>query len=296
MSDDDRVRGQVEPPTEEIADVHLTVAAGEYEDAIEQIEGLEAETPLEEDWLGYLTGMSRLARGDLDEAYEIFETVHDSVVSAPEARTEEDRFRIAARCLKKMGWYHRQEGDYERAYAYHSMEHQLAERFGSYDELQDAALSLDVDSYYLEMPQMSRRWLEESIEAAEQIERETYRVKSLGMCWNNLTGTLCELEAFEAAADAAETSLSYWSEYEELEGTEENRVVWANHILADAYKRWGDHLVEDEGAEEGRPKLHRAKEAAETALELAEEREMSEEDIEDIGGKLEDIDQSLEGI
>ncbi|MFB6373730.1 MAG: hypothetical protein ABEN55_11630, partial [Bradymonadaceae bacterium] len=120
--------------------------------------------------------------------------------------------------------------------------------------------------------------------------------KALGMSWNNLAGTLCDLEAFEDAGEAADNSVEHWSSYEELAGPEENRLVWAKHIVGDAYKRWGDYLALEGDREQGRQRLERAEEALDEALEMADEREMSEEDRVDIQGKLDAVRESLEEL
>jgi len=294
--DSELPQGRLLPPTDELAEIQNALAEGDYDKAIERAEETTTQNPLQADWRDYLRGLIELGRGELDSAFGIFERTWKEIASAPDEDVDDQRRRLAAKCLKKMGWYHRRTEEVEQAYAYHSMEEQLADRHGSPTEHHDAALSLDVDAYHLGLPQMSRHWLEVSIEAAEQIDDEIGRHMALGMSWNNLAGTLCDVEAFAEAGDAADASVEHWSTYEELAGPEENRLVWAKHIVGDAYKRWGDYLALEGDTEGGRERLERAESALEEAVEMAEEREMDEDDREDIRGKLDAVRESIEEI
>ncbi|MFB6373731.1 MAG: hypothetical protein ABEN55_11635, partial [Bradymonadaceae bacterium] len=158
--------GRLMPPTEELSDIRRALAEADYETAVEWIEETSTMSPLEADWREYFRGLTELGRGELESAFGIFESTWKEIASAPEGEVDDERLRLAAKCLKKMGWYHRRNKEFEQAYAYHSMEQQLASRYGTPTERHDAALSLDVDAYHLGLPQMSRHWLQMSIEAA----------------------------------------------------------------------------------------------------------------------------------
>lgn len=290
----ERPSGRLRPETGPPGEIHEMLADREYDEALSEVEATEPEGRLERDWLGYLQGLALLGARELDDAYESFRETAERITSASSDALEPDRHRVAAKCLKKMGWYHRRGDGHARAYAYHSMEYDLLDAHGSPIELHDAALSLDVVAYHLRTPRISRNWIERSIEAARDIEQEVDRRKALGLSWNNLTGTLCDLGDFEEAADTAEHSLEEWTAYEDLVGGDENRLIWAKHIYGDAYKRWGDALVEEGDEEAGLEKLDRAREVLEEAIEEAESREMEEDDLADIRGKLEGVTESIE--
>lgn len=291
-----RPSGRLRPEEGEPEQIHDSLVDQEYEEALERLEELEPSEGIDRDWIGYLRGLGLLGTRELDDAYESFRSTAERITSTPREELGEDRFRIAAKCLKKMGWYHRRGDGHARAYAYHAMEYDLIESYGSALELHDAALSLDVVSYHLRTPQISRGWIERSIDAASDIDGDAARRKALGISWNNLTGTLCDLGEFEEAGHAADESLEQWRAYEELEGPEENRVIWAKHIFGDAYKRWGDSLIAEREQQEGRQKLEVARTALTEAVEEAEEREMSDSDLEDIQGKLDGVLESLDSL
>jgi len=291
-----RPEGRLHPAEGEPGGIHELLVDQDYGEALERLEEFEPEEGADRDWAGYLRGLGLLGVRELDDAYESFRSTAERITATARAELEADRYRIAAKCLKKMGWYHRRGDGHARAYAYHSMEYELVGEHGSAMEEHDAALSLDVVAYQLRMPQISRGWIERSIDAAAEIDGEAERHKALGISWNNLAGTLCDLGEFERAAEAGNESLDQWRAYEQLEGREENRIVWANHIFGDVYKRWGDHLLGEGDDGEARKKLEVARTALEEAVEEAEEREMSEADREDIRGKLEATEESLESV
>jgi len=292
----ERPSGRLRPKGNSTREFHELLVDQEYDDALEKLDAFEPREGIERDWAGYLRGLGLLGARELDDAYESFRATAERITSTRSDELEADRYRVAAKCLKKMGWYHRRGDGHARAYAYHSMEYDLVDGHGSALELHDAALSLDVVAYHLRTPQISRGWIERSIDAASEIDGEAARKKALGISWNNLTGTLCDLGEFEEAGRAAEKSLEHWRTYEDLEGPEENRVIWAKHIFGDAYKRWGDSLIEEGHQQEGRQKLEVARTALEEAVEEAESRELRESDIEDIQGKLDAVLESLDEI
>lgn len=294
--DEDSPSGRIEPTSEAVLEVREQLADQEFESALESIEDLDPEEGIEEDWVAYFRGLGLLGSRRLDEAFEAFQERYSRIVSSASAELTADRFRIAAKCLKKMGWYHRRGKGFERAYTCHSMEYDLLAEHGSNLEVHDAALSLDVVAYNLRAPQVSKMWLERSVEAAEGIDNESFRAKALGLSWNNLAGTLCDVEEFEEATEAAETSLEHWETYEELSEGSQNRTVWARHIIGDAYKRWGDDLAEAGAEEEATEHLEHAREVLDEAVREAERREMGEEERADIRGKLEDVHGALEEL
>lgn len=292
----ERPSGRLRPESGTTREIHELLVDQEYDEALEELDAFEPGEGIERDWAGYLRGLGLLGARELDDAYESFRSTAERITSTASDELEADRYRVAAKCLKKMGWYHRRGDGHARAYAYHAMEYDLIDSHGSALELHDAALSLDVVAYHLRTPQISRGWIERSIDAASEIDGEAARKKALGISWNNLTGTLCDLGEFEEAGRAAEKSLEHWRAYEELEGPEENRVIWAKHIFGDAYKRWGDSLVEEGEQQEGRQKLEVARTALEEAVDEAESRELPESDLEDIQGKLDAVLESLEQV
>lgn len=281
----DRPNGQLAPPSRELSQIRSAIDDGRFEEALEAVEGFEASTISHDAWAGYLKGLSYFGLEQFETGYNAFEAPYKNATGAIREGEASARLRIAAKCLNKMGWFHRRHQNFERAYALHSIQFRYLDRHGSFQEMHDATISLDVDAYFLKNANLSEMWLQKSLPIAESISDPVARSRALGLSWNNLAGTFCQLREFEQAEEAIEASLEHWSNFEDEAQTEENRTVWANVGVGDVYQRWGNHLenIGEEGASE---RYKRAVQFLRTAVELAEEQGMDASERESIESKL----------
>lgn len=291
-SDVDRPAGLLDPPSQTLSDIETSVASGEFEAALDAIEDHDPKSSLHADWAQYLKGRSFFGLEYFEAGYNAFEVPYERTTEILPDREVAPRMRLAAKCLNKMGWLHRRNEKFQRGYALHCVQYRYAIHHGSFEEIHDAAISLDVDAYFLKNAYLSKMWLQTSIEAGESIADPATRHRLLGMSWNNLAGTHCQLEEFEAAEEAIESSLEHWSHYEAEEGNDQHRTVWAHYGVGDVYHRWGQHLRgrDDEGAED---KLEAAREVLDEALEIADEQGMAAEERDPIASKLHRVQSAL---
>ena len=291
--DVDRPAGRLDPPSSDLTDIRDAVDERHFQEALNAVEEYGPPSSYHADWAHYLKGRAFFGLEYFEAGYNAFEQPY---VRTSDVLTEEQsaqRFRLAAMALKKMGWLQRRNEEFERAYALHAIEFRYLRQYGSFQEMHDATISLDVDSYFLKNPNLSRMWLESGVEVAEHIEQPATRYKALGMSWNNLAGTYCELQRFEDADEAIHSSLEQWTEYEELTGADEYRRVWAHYGIGDVYQRWGDFLAEMEDEEAAREKFDEAKHALTGAVQLAEKQSMPTGDRQPLKSKLHRIESQL---
>lgn len=284
-SDAERPSGRLEPPASDLSTIEETVDDRRFKEAIDAIETYGAPSSYHDDWAQFLKGRAFFGLEYFEAGYNAFDSAYQRTKKVIAEDEEVRRFRLGAMALKKMGWLHRRNEEFERAYALHAIQYRYAVRYGSYKEIHDATLSLDVDAYFLKNPTLSRMWLERGVEAAESIEADSRRFKALGMTWNNLAGTLCELGQFEKSEAAIEASLDAWSRYEQEEGAQEHRRVWAQYGVSDVYQRWGQYLAEVDD-EEAESKFKKARSALTQAMELAEEQDMPTGERQPLQSKL----------
>lgn len=281
----DRPNGHLDPPSRELSQVRTAIDEDRFEEALAAIEEFEPSTLSQHAWTDYLKGLSYVGLEHFESGYNAFEGPYMNTTGAVRNGEASARFRIAAKCLNKMGWFHRRHQNFERAYALHSIQFQYLDHHGSFQEMHDATISLDVDAYFLKNANLSEMWLQRSLPIAESISDPVARSRALGLSWNNLAGTFCQLRNFERAEEAIEASLEHWADFEDEAGTEEFRTVWANVGVGDVYQRWGSHLEEigEEGAKE---RYEKAVQFLRTAVELAGEQGMDASERESIESKL----------
>lgn len=291
-SDVDRPAGELEAPSQELADIEAAIEEGEFEAALDAIEERNAKSSLHADWGRYLKGRAFYGLEYFEAGYNAFEVPYERTTEILPERELGPRKRLAAKCLKKMGWLHRRNEKFQRGYALHAIQYRYVLHHGSYQEIHDAAISLDVDAYFLKNAYLSKMWLETSIDAGESIADPAVRHRCLGMSWNNLAGTLCQLEQFDAAEGAIESSLEHWSAFEEEAESDEHRTVWARYGVGDVYHRWGKHL-EKRDEERAQEKLEEAQEVLDRALEMAEQQGMGPDQRDPIISKLHRVKSEL---
>jgi tetratricopeptide (TPR) repeat protein len=140
-------------------------------------------------WARYLKGIALFSLELFDAGLDEFNIVLAHMEAIDRSDEHRDGFRIAALCLKKIGWFEREEQNYNQAYHDHFRVFDLAERFGSYEELHDAAINLVIDCRFLNDTQASDEWLQKSIAAAEKIEDEHARNRALAISRVHLKAT-----------------------------------------------------------------------------------------------------------
>jgi len=292
-SDIERPAGRIEPPSRALSDIDTSVETGAYDEALDAVEKLDPKSSLHADWAQYLKGRSLFELEHFEAGYNAFEIPYERTTEILPRREMGPRMRLAARCLNKMGWLHRRNEQFQRGYALHNIQYRYVLQHGSFEEIHEAAISLDVDAYFLKNAYLSKMWLERSVRAGKSIADPVTRHRCLGMSWNNLAGTLCQLEQFDAAEDAIDSSLEHWSAFEDEVETDEHRTVWARYGVGDVYHRWGEHLY-DRDPERAEDKFEAARQVLDGALELADEREMAAEEREPIVSKLQRVRSALD--
>jgi len=291
-SDYDRPAGALEPPSQGLAEIDSALERGAFERALDAVDEHDATSSLHGDWEQYLKGRAFYGLEYFEAGYNAFEVPYERTTEILPERELGPRMRLAAKCLQKMGWLHRRNEEFQRGYALHAIQYRYVLHHGSYEEIHDAAISLDVDAYFLKNAYLSKMWLETSIEAGESIADPVTRHRCLGMSWNNLAGTLCQLEQFEAAESAIDSSLDHWTDYEEETDSDEHHTVWARYGIGDVYHRWGNYL-EHRDDEEAEAKLEEAREVLDRALEIAEQQEMGSDELDPIVRKLHRVESEL---
>lgn len=292
IEQDGRPLGRLSPPDDALQEVDEQIESGEFESAVDLLDDYQGETDYHHDWAHFLKGLGYYGLEHFEAGYSAFELPYEATAGPVGEEYQSERFRLAARCLKKMGWLHRRNEQFRQAYGIHAIGYQYLLEHGSYREIHDATISLDIDAYFLKNATLSRMWLERSIEAARLIKQPIARFKALGMSWNNLAGTLCELKRFEEAEEAMESSLDYWGQYEDRTTDSEHRRVWAQYGIGDVYQRWGQHL-DEVGHDAAEEKLEAARDALTSAIDMAQQEGMTTGTRQPIESKLERIKGTL---
>lgn len=282
-----RPEGAVKPEAKELLAACDFLAKAKADDTLKALSDFKPKGDIEEAWLHYLKGSAHFTKGALEEGLQEFTIPYTKLKERGSDYENKDVYRVVANCLKKIGFYHRNKGDSEKAFYWHSVEYKYFEVYGSHYEIHDAALSLDADAFDLGEMKISEMWLRTGIETAEKIKDEKLRSMCLGMAWNNISGTLYRLKKFEESESAALKSLGFWQAYEKLGGTGEFRVVWAHYCVADAYHNWAMHLKSKGG--DCKPKVEKALEWFEKCLKLARDAKMPDEEIKEIEAKIAEV-------
>jgi tetratricopeptide (TPR) repeat protein len=243
----------------------------------------EEDKKYEELWSGYNEAIDLYKKEKFDDGLKKLMNCYQNIIDKKDAVAEE--FRIAGMCLKKIGWYHRKQKDYHKAFSFHSMRLVLVKEFGSANEVHDALISLDVDVYMLKNMHLSERFLTESIDYANEVKDEKSRYMALGTTFNNLGGTLYGLNKFKKSEESILKSLTYWSKYEEITGTEEMKVPWAYFAIGDVYEQWAKHLKENN--EDYSIQKEKAQSNFSKAQEIAKARNMSSDSLKWIDERVE---------
>lgn len=254
------------------------VNAGGADAALQLVAAYEGASEYDRHWADYIRGLALIATQKLDEGLAELLKPYAVLSSSPSTRRAPEQFRLIGKCLKKIGWYYRNKSEFEKAFAYHSIEYTLFEQHGSFAELHDAAISLDNDAYNMKNPLLDEYWIRKSIESGTQISDPKGRYAAVGMSYNNLAATLSDLGRFEEAEPASMASLENYETYENLAGTGENRVLWAYYGLADLYLNWAK-AIGPAGADRFTRLKEKAGVAIEQALTLALQQAASEDDM-----------------
>lgn len=264
----------------EFADLVETLALPELKQSFAK---LKANTPNEIQWLNYFSGLIKIKEDQdvnaLVELQKVYESIKHRFVDM-----DRDHYRLAGLALKKIGWIYRKNKDFEKAYFYHNARYHYMSQYGSSLEIHDAAVSMDIDSYYLKDLKLSEFWLLISREAALNVQNPIDRARSLGITDNNLAGTYSSQKRFKEATDYIFKSLDSWIDYESLTGPHENKVVWGYYSVGDIFESWALHRKEinqsfsDEKSE--------SEKAFKKSLEIALQRKILDTDIISIQDRL----------
>jgi tetratricopeptide (TPR) repeat protein len=267
---DTRPRGRLEPPTPSLREALDAIGRGETDRAEQALEGA-SEHML---WMYYLRGRVAHVREQYDSAIQSLLELKKMVADAARAPNA-DELRLAAMALKQLGSIARQRDEFVRAIGYHATEYGYLLHAGSFLDLHDAAISLDVDHFFAGDAPGSLCWGERSLEFARQIPDEQTRHRCEGMSLNNLAMWHADIGDPEVGIDLAKQSLACWTAYEGLAGTDENRVVWAEYGVGYAFAKLAESTDPDDAEAEARARYRRA-------LDIARDRGMSEDAVQPI--------------
>jgi len=250
--------------------------AKKINEADEFIECLEVDNNIESMWKPYCSGILFFKKEEFDEGNDFFQECKNAFDSLE--NKDSSAYRLLSMALKKLGWYQRHMKNFSEAYKIHEEEFNILLNHGSYKELHDATISLDVDSYYLKDLENSELWLRKSLEFGEKIVDDLTRVRSLAMSTNNLSGTLCGLKKFKEAFEFVEKSLELWKEFETINSAnKEFRVAWALFAKADIYEQWAVSCNDESDSNSDKAKLlGLALESFESGLEIGINSDMPE--------------------
>ncbi len=186
--------------------------------------------------------------------------------------------------LKKIGWICRQNQEFEKAYYYHEIRYEYVKKYGSKQELHDACISLDMDSFYLKDLRLCQLWLHKSLEIAKLINNPIDQTKALGISYNNLSGTYSEMKLYKEALESIDLSLDHWIKYESYCGTEENRIVWAYYAVAEIFFKWSETLQSH--GEHSHWQKQEALKNYSKSLQIAQSRNMPDSELHPITIKI----------
>lgn len=226
-------------------------------------------------WGHYLNGLKLIDQKKLPKAKALYQNIYHKTIL--QAELSQSDMRVLGLILKKLGWLYRQDKEYEKAYLYHQYRLSLTMSYGSYAEIHDAYLSLDVDSYFLKNNHMSEFFLYESLKYAKQIENEKEKYRAMGMSFNNLSGTLYSLKKYNLAEEKIIQALIHWRKYEKFAGEKENKLIWAYFGVADIYEKWALTLKKSNESPIAYKRL--SIEALEKAMKIGKQRKLSEKDF-----------------
>ena len=261
---------------------------GDLDQAASKLMAFKPSNDLDTGWVSYLSGIIAFGRQDYSGGMTLLQTPYTSLKGEP-SRYDSNYHRLVAKCLKKVGWNFRRLKEYEKAYTNHSVVYQIYERYGAFAELHDAAISLDVDSFFLGDMELDEYWLGKSIEAGDRIPEGKRKSAALGTSYNNLAGTLYGLVRFENSEQSIKRSFDYWSSYEEVAGTSENKLVWAYFGIGDVYQTWAQHLRDKRDVSACEAKKAQASNAYNQALQLSVVRAMNDDDISSIKSRVDEV-------
>ncbi len=278
--------GLVQPEDTMLREVAGLIENQKHDEAHSILETLEPQDFVHEAWMNYFNGVSLFAKKDFAKGLSFFSAPYGQLKRKPQL-ADDNLNRVVGRCLKKIGWFHRKEKRYEMAYAFHNIEYHLYLKSGSHLELHDAAISLDVDAYFMGDGLLDEAWLLRSIDHAKEIADDRSRFQSQGVSFNNLAGNQYSMEKFSEAEKAIRQSLECWMEYEKIAGSSENKVVWAHFGVGDVFHHWAAHLAKSRNTDSVTKKLL-AHESYQESLKMGK-TSLSAEDQQFIEGKIKEV-------
>ncbi len=269
------IEGFIQPKKIEFRSFLESVDGRSVSELKKSLSDLVAYSSEEIQWLNYFQALLKIKEEADVDALNILKKIYES--SKVNLTDEQaDSYRFLGLVLKKIGWIYRKNKDFEKAYFYHSARHLYLSRYGSAAEIHDAAISLDMDAYYLKDLKVSEFWLLNSKDAAMKINNPIDRSRSLGLTNNNLGSTYALQKRFNEAVACIYAALDAWIDYEALTGPHENKVVWAYYAVGDVYESWLLHRQETK--DNTLDQKTEALRAFRKAIALAEQRNMPETD------------------
>ncbi len=269
-------------PDESLKEAEQLSLHKDYEAVQKLLVPYQATNPRAKLWQRWLLGQALMERGALEPGFELLEANYRDLRDAS-AGWDADAYRVAARSLKKIGWYYRQKKEFERAYTYHHLQYLYLARFGSPDEIHDALISLDFDSYELQQAYASEHWLREALRVGETIEEDLPRTKALATTWNNLSDTLRIQKRWTEAAQAGLESQNLWRVWDASNGAKDRRELWALIQTASIYGDWATSL---DDPTEATNQFNQAHELARTASLLAAKLQLDVAEQAEIDSRL----------
>jgi tetratricopeptide (TPR) repeat protein len=164
-----RPSGIPEPPSPDLRAICDMISSERFTEALEALFDLRPKGLNEVLWTRYLKGAAMIGDGEYEGGLDEFNFVLGHTDALDRSEEHREAFRIAGLCLKKIGWYCRLRKEYDHAILVHEQRYDLADRYGSHEELHDAAKSLHENCILAGRTQESAEWLQRIIVAEKKI-------------------------------------------------------------------------------------------------------------------------------
>lgn len=212
---DMRPSGWVEPKQERARLALIALHDHRIEDAARHVQAAPIATALDRAWKSLLDGLVAVAHGELKNAESrLLEASTRACVSAlgAEESNQMEAWRLAGRTLHHLGWVYRRQDRLAEASHTHLAAHRLRDKFGSLEEIWEAAIELGLDYDVARNYEEGGRWYRIALQAAEQATFESDRKQAVA--WSYLAASCTDDGRHEEGVSAARSARGCWRAYD----------------------------------------------------------------------------------